>query len=69
MRHRFISNSKFKRNYKVFPSKYTVEDYFKGPQEEKFDSDEIIEATIMKEEVKTEWVKSLIRQENEFKTW
>lgn len=70
--HRYISpvissKSMFMRNYKVFPSNYTLEDYFKGPQVEKFSSEEIIEATIMDEDAKLEWIPSLARQEDGYK--
>lgn len=43
-----------KRKYKVFPSKYTIEDYFKGDKSENFSSDELIEATMMNDESKNE---------------
>ena len=66
-RYMLPTRSKFIRNYKIYSSNYTLDDYFKGPQVESFDSEEIINATIMDENAKLKWTKSLSRQEDGYK--
>lgn len=66
--HRYtIHNSVIKRKYKVFPIKYTLEDYFKGSVAEKFSSDTLIKNTLMSENSKSDWIASLARQEDGYK--
>jgi hypothetical protein len=55
-----------RRTYKVYACPYTLDDYFKLQPPEPYDSNQLIEATLMDDAAKSEWVESMARQEQDY---
>ncbi len=62
---RVAFHSVSKRAYKLYPTAYTLDDYFKAAPPESLDSGKLVEATLMSDEAKPAWVAAASSQEAE----